>query len=246
MSQATPQTELLDYVAQCIEQLGSRAFFEPFFDMVHSVFGVDQFMVFFMGPTERMECLLSRDFADDALAERLGRAYTKGGYVADPNRASIEQLTPGETQAVHLRELAGKMADDYRERFFEQPGLTDKVSILTADEIGKYYINLYRSQGRCSFIDENLFTSSAQVHLIAALITQHYRLNQSLSSEGPLAILSDRERQICQGILRGKKMEAISAETGVATSSAITYKKRAYAKLGITSRAALFDLCGSH
>jgi DNA-binding CsgD family transcriptional regulator len=40
-----------------------------------------------------------------------------------------------------------------------------------------------------------------------------------------------------------KNPEAIAADIGVAASSAITYHKRAYEKLGITSRGALFALC---
>ncbi|WP_114327433.1 hypothetical protein [Candidatus Colwellia aromaticivorans] len=56
-------------------------------------------------------------------------------------------------------------------------------------------------------------------------ITQHYRLNQSLNNKGPLTFISERERQVCQGILRGEKMEAVSAEVGIATSSAILIKK---------------------
>lgn len=243
MPRSTFYQDLLGYSVRCVEHLGSRQFFEPFFEMVHDFFGADQCMVFFLGPSSRIECLLSRDFADDAVAEYLGNAYIKEGYIADPNLASIESLSVGDTKVVHLQDMVGEMADSYRDRFFNKPGLIDKVSILTSDCAGKYYINLYRGKGRSAFREQQLFTDSGQAHLFAALITQHYRLNQSLSDEGPLAFLSDRERQVCQGILRGKKMEAISAETGIATSSGITYKKRAYAKLGITSRAALFDLC---
>lgn len=243
MDRLTFYKELLDHTARCVNKLGSREFFDPLFEMIHELFGVDQFMVFFLNSSSRFECLLSRDFIDDAIAEALGKEYINEAYLSDPNLASIEGLSIGDTKVIHLRDMAGKMADSYRERFFDKPGLTDKVSVLTADSVGTYYINFYRGRDRIPFIEQQLFTDPAEARLFAALITQHYRMNQSLSDEGPLAFLSDRERQVCKGILRGKKMETISAETGIATSSAITYKKRAYAKLGITSRTSLFDLC---
>jgi len=37
--------------------------------------------------------------------------------------------------------------------------------------------------------------------------------------------------------------EAIAGEMGVAPSSGVTFRRRAYAKLGISSRGALFQLC---
>ena len=55
--------------------------------------------------------------------------------------------------------------------------------------------------------------------------------------------LSKREAQVCSGILCGFSLEAISIEYGFALSTAATFRKRAYAKLGITSQrelAALF------
>lgn len=235
--------DLLDYTASCLEHSGSREFFEPFFDMIYHLFEVDQCIVFFLDASSRIECLLSRNFTDDIVASSLANAYLDDGHNSDPNLSTLNALSIGETKVTHLRDLQDGMVGSYRERFFNEPHLIDKVSILTADQSGKYYINLYRSKGRCSFIEQEMFDDPAEARLLAAIITQHYRLNQPLSDQGPLAFLSERERQVCQGILRGKKMEAVSAEVGIATSSAITYKKRAYAKLGINSRTSLFSLC---
>lgn len=235
--------DLLDYTTRCIEHSGSREFFDPFFKMIQNLFGVDQCMVFFLDSSSRIKCLLSRNFMDDIVAKSLASAYVDNGYHSDPNISTLSTLSLGETKVIHLKDMEGEIADSYRERFFNEPNLVDKVSILKADSSGKYYINLYRRKGRCSFIDQQLFADRGEARLLASIIAQHYRLNQSLRDEGPLAILSERERRVCQGILRGKKMEAVSAEVGIATSSAITYKKRAYAKLGITSRTSLFNLC---
>lgn len=79
--------------------------------------------------------------------------------------------------------------------------------------------------------------------MISVLIYKHFALNERLRLEGPLAFLSEREQQVCRAVLRGKKNEAIAAELDIAASSVITYRKRAYEKLGITSRAQLFALC---
>lgn len=57
-----------------------------------------------------------------------------------------------------------------------------------------------------------------------------------------LAPLSERERQICLYLLRGHTLKSAAAELGVALSSAETYRKRAYEKLGVPSRARLVAL----
>lgn len=55
--------------------------------------------------------------------------------------------------------------------------------------------------------------------------------------------LADRERQVCIRILQGYSSEAISLDLKVAISTIHTYRKRAYAKLGISSQNELFSLC---
>jgi DNA-binding CsgD family transcriptional regulator len=52
--------------------------------------------------------------------------------------------------------------------------------------------------------------------------------------------LSGRERQICARIAGGHSTTSIAAELGIATSTVMTLRKRAYAKLGIHDR---LDLC---
>ncbi|MFT6288453.1 MAG: DNA-binding CsgD family transcriptional regulator [Alcanivorax sp.] len=235
-------TETSTY-ARCVDCSGTRDFYEPFLDLIHDVYGVDQCMIFLLDAESRMECLLSRNFLNNVVAAPLARSYIEDKYNFDPNITSLRKLHVGETQTIHLSDTQHRMTEGYRNQFFEAPHLIDKVSILTTDDNGSYYINFYRSQERRTFVEDKLFTNPGDGRLIAALLTQHYRLNKSLSREGPLVFLSQRERQVCQGILQGEKMETISATMEIATSSVITYKKRAYAKLGINSRASLFALC---
>lgn len=54
--------------------------------------------------------------------------------------------------------------------------------------------------------------------------------------------LSVRERQICARIASGSSSTAIAAELGIATSTVMTLRKRAYAKLGIHGRLDLQQL----
>ena len=55
--------------------------------------------------------------------------------------------------------------------------------------------------------------------------------------------LTDREQDVCARIVAGYSSEAIALDLGLAASSVATYRKRAYAKLGICSQHDLFALC---
>lgn len=48
---------------------------------------------------------------------------------------------------------------------------------------------------------------------------------------------------MCLGVLAGRKAEVIAHELGVAPTSVVTYRRRAYDKLGIASRGELFAIC---
>ncbi|MBR9830288.1 MAG: LuxR family transcriptional regulator, partial [Oceanospirillales bacterium] len=150
---------------------------------------------------------------------------------------------PGNVEVVRFNSVSGNMGLHYRKEFFETPGFTDKISILRGTEQGNYYINLYRRDpGFDPRFDDVTFSRSVCA-LISILVSKHFELNQRLRLEGPLAFLSEREQQVCRAVLRGKKNEVIAAELDIAVSSIITYRKRAYEKLGISSRAQLFALC---
>lgn len=59
----------------------------------------------------------------------------------------------------------------------------------------------------------------------------------------PLAVLSERERQVCLGMLAGQKGEAIVEDMRISANGVVTYRQRAHQKLGMSSRGQLFSIC---
>ena len=56
------------------------------------------------------------------------------------------------------------------------------------------------------------------------------------------ATLTGREKEVCLRILSGFSSEAIAAELGISLHSTLTYRKRAYERLGISSQSELFAI----
>ncbi len=240
----TPGWTPSEYVLQVLEQLGTTGFYEAFLDWLQREFGTEQCMVFYSPDGQQVATLIYKDYAREASGKRLAEAYvSERHYLQDPNFQLLKTIAPGEIEIVRFNSVSGDMGLHYRKAFFETPGFSDKISILRGTAQGNYYINLYRrAPGFDARFDDQGFCRSAG-SLISILVSKHFELNESLRLEGPLAFLSEREQQVCQAVLRGKKNEAIAAELDVAVSSVITYRKRAYEKLGISSRAQLFALC---
>jgi DNA-binding CsgD family transcriptional regulator len=59
----------------------------------------------------------------------------------------------------------------------------------------------------------------------------------------PFDRLTAREREVCERIVLGYTSIGIGLDLDIALSSVLTYRKRAYAKLGIGTQNELFALC---
>lgn len=159
--------------------------------------------------------------------------------------------------------------EGYKARFFTDTGLVDKVSSLLQTRQYTIYCSFYRLKETGQFAQREFDELSRILPILTNLIFKHARLSGLKEKENQLdpiitqvplgrtsaasanlldaknAVfdqLTDRERQVCIRIIQGMTSEAISLDLKVAMSTIHTYRKRAYAKLGISSQNELFSL----
>jgi DNA-binding CsgD family transcriptional regulator len=222
-------------IDNCLARLGREDFVLAFLELARMT-GAGQVMVFSYGG-DAASCLVSRNFSHSALGEELAGRYLEGWFRQDPLWPEILALAPGEVRLRQVGRRSKAMSDDYRRIFFDAPGLAGKQAVLACGERCRLIVNLYRPAGGGTPGEPGLET------LLGRLACLHFDRVTAFAFPPPLAALSPREREVCLGILAGRKTEAIAGEMGVAPSSVVTFRRRAYAKLGITSRSALFQLC---
>ena len=230
-------------VSKCITTIGTRRFYDALFKLLQRVIVIDQCVVFQLDKKSVLTCLLCRNFRNEHIVRKAAKSYVEGGFKSDPNLKLFRAIIPGEVKSIYFDDLVSKMDPAYRDHYFGELGLVDKLSIITASKDYRYYINLYRGEGRDSFYQEQAFRHDGLDSVIASMIVRHYELNHSLREEGSLAFLTERERDVCKRILQAKKAEQIAHELEITVNTVVTYRKRAYVKLGINSRRALFALC---
>lgn len=201
------------------------------------------------GPTR---CLL--DVGNIPIGGYLGAAYSEHFHAADPNR---DAMLDGEAAAnpILLPAFAPSMySDGYRKLFFDNSGIVDKFAAAIWVDRACFYVNFYRIRSQGRFGVEEAARLKQVAPAVSAAVARHFqeesplerdpadKLKALIATAKPFTHLTGREREVCQRILSGLSSEAISAELDISLHSTLTYRKRAYQKLGISCQNELFGI----
>ncbi len=153
---------------------------------------------------------------------------------------------------VHRQTLTQIIDAELRRLYNDTLGVVDSIaiSIKTAHrEWVTAHLCRHREQG--PFAPEDIETILQLAPLIATSLSRHCRLEADGGSDYQTTVgdgidelcsqLTQRERQVILRILDGATVEQIADELGLKPTTVITYRSRAYDKLGIRSRRELFS-----
>lgn len=176
-------------------------------------------------------------------------------YAADPFLGS---LAPADvrTVSVHAVDADRLENDEYRERLFLADQLAGKLSLIVQVPEQALSLSIYRRVKHGAFADDDVARVSALGEVLSAALERHCALQQLGRGEpGELAAtfaelplekpLSEREAAVCAHIILGRSNYAIAADLDLSFHSVSTYRRRAYAKLGVRSQSELFALLWS-
>ena len=173
---------------------------------------------------------------DPALRRLLGQTIA-------PNHSAIVRQ--------HWKEIP---RGEYRTFCYEQPGMLERVSLCRPFAQGRLILSVYRRTESGRFLADQLGLIERTADVLAAAVLRHLSLARSQATlrPEPHAViaglrawperLSDRETQACAALLREPSVKDAIRATGLQSSTFITYRKRAFAKLGIGTRAELARL----
>lgn len=236
-------------LSACIASTGSAEFTAHFFSMITRLVSIEQCMIFTYHTDDHMSCVMAENVASPEVAKALANDYVSGEFKKDPNFATIKGALENDNNATHTLPADDQhMAGEYGDHFFKGPHLIDKVSLTAVSNGTCYYINLYRGKAKGKFADKEVSALNVIAPVITTLVLKHFSEEakpvqpETDSSNTILSNLSGRERQICEFILRGYTLKTLAAELGISETSAATYRKRAYQKLGIPSKGKLVAL----
>ncbi len=141
---------------------------------------------------------------------------------------------------------------EYRQVCYDLPQVAERLAILALYEGERWLsVNLYRGTEHGPFDDAAIAVVEAFAPLVVQAVRLHYAgrtLSEDLA-ELLLArllrrcpALTKRDRDVVRGLLSGQTTEGIAERMGIERSSAQTYLKRLYRKLGISGQRELLGL----
>lgn len=237
MTGTVSSDDLLEHVGRCLALHGEPGFVPAFLTLIETL-GADQVMVFAYD-ADHAACLMARNYRQAGLGQRLAGDYLDGWFRQDPLFAQVLAQQPGQVEVMRIDPQASPMSTAYRARFYEAPGLGGKLSVVATGSGLRLIINLYRQRL------QDWTPRDPILPILGRLALLHFARRDAGGVPDALMALSERERAVCLGVLEGKKAEVIAHDLGVAPTSVVTYRRRAYGKLGISSRAELFAICRS-
>jgi len=150
----------------------------------------------------------------------------------------------GALSHLHAREFA----PEHRRRIYDRHGLSERLTVACASGDTLLAANLYRRTGAQPFSDEECDILQHAGQLLLACVQRQLQLQASPSVAAVTAfeLLTRREREVCERLLRGWTHEGVAADLEISATTVKTYRDRAFEKLGIHHRSELFALVLRH
>jgi DNA-binding CsgD family transcriptional regulator len=163
----------------------------------------------------------------------------------DPVKDAVSML--GQADVVLMRLTPEDIPQDgFRDQFFYERRIVERLSLVQRTKAGWRCMNISRheAEGVCSDVQLSHFVTLAQ--LILPMMSRHWpRVPVAMPGRKSIPALEARfaerhpnltlrERQVCARGVIGMSVEGTALDLGVAASSVITYRKRAYARLQIS------------
>lgn len=201
-------------------------------------------------------CLVATGVESPNAAMQASRSYLREHWRSDP---ILKDRQLGNQRTIY-HTFSSEFADvRYRRDCFDIPKISDRLTLVFRENKTLLRMSFYRYRRRYSFgLAETdrlrnawrLFQESAKRHFLLSselgVDPATGRPSLRVMSERLQHMdrgLSEREIEVCSRILVGLTAEGISHELGIGLTSVITYRKRAYGKLGISSQSELFARC---
>lgn len=220
--------------ARLIEAVGTPEFGSALLGIAQSISTVDELFGYLVEDGGEPSVIVSSG-ALPGLETRVAE-YVHRFYRHDPAVLEIRQIPVGGSFVQRIG-LSSIMQHDYRRLCFDGPGFAEKLSFGWRGAGYLLVLSFYRRDAS----DETALQRLASLaNMTLAVMVRHHapigRENIVLVCERRIRRsfpdLSARETQVCARTIAGQTSGAIARELGTTTGTVLTYRRRAYQKLG--------------
>lgn len=237
-------------VASLIESVGREQFPGRLFRAAHESIGCAHISAFAFDPQGRPAVIFAENAGPSAVAREIGDRYVERYWRMDPISDAGRADRP--RFGLHMVEVTADDIPyaDYRRECYTAANLGARMSVCEARSYGMIRLNFYRAHDFLPMQKSAIFDA---VDLLMPLLWRHsldhfepLRRRGKPDFEARLAqvapSLSPREREVCALIAAGLNSEGIALRLGVSLNTVLTYRKRSYSRLQISSQNELLRL----
>jgi DNA-binding CsgD family transcriptional regulator len=241
--------------APVVAALGSASFAAELLASLGAIVPIDHLSLLRFFDRNRPPVLESAVFRGSRHVAEVQKAYLEGLFRSDPS-LRLAAAAPGVTL---LRVRRDAISDPrYRAAIFERAGILERLTVAAKSPGLLVTLNLYRREQSGAFSAAEVDAVEGLAQFLAALAVKHVGMLGTLLRsrdrrdriEALVARLqalderlTRRELEVLARILIGMTSEGIALDLRISANTVLTYRKRAYGRLGVSSQAELFSLC---
>ncbi len=239
-------------LAEVVLAIGTPKYYSVLYEQMCKAYRACQIVIqSYAGAGHEIQLLAAQSHDGDHCFGRIGDYVTRLHRV-DPFR---DELVPAAEQRMVIKAIdAEDMGrSEYQMRLFSQAQLRGKLSLIIRGPRGAVVMSVYRHVQSAPFSADDLSLMTETAPVLAASLERHCsfaqqsdwtleRLTEVFSGLDRPKRLSEREAAVCAHMLLGYSNLAMSLNLDLSIHSVSTYRRRAYAKLGVTSLSELFAL----
>lgn len=246
------QASLFEALPSVITSIGHSEFSIKLFDAIRTAVEAEYITVFVSDRQPRARILIAENEGSPGACRRSAIIYIEKYWDCDPaNKIVIDGL---DDQGIRpLRMTATDIVSAaYRSVCYHSLGLAKRFSLIQSRGEETIRVNLYfRSRTNLESGGFDQVTECAP--LLMAAIWRHYDCAVALDRSNVTSTfrrrlehvapsLSSRELEVCSLIASGMTSEGIAIKLGLGVNTVLTYRKRGYARLQISSQNELMRL----
>lgn len=254
----TPQPEDWADLTRLVDLLGTDRFERELYDFVSKHISLSVLFAIELRDDGHGGRVLVTEGADGDLTERarkISRDYAESDYATDEVFMRHSHGPPGAMEMVlqHATDRQGS----FRLKYFDDMDTTEEISSFSRQIGGTLYLGY--SSTVAGFSVKEIARIKKMSPLLTSLVARHTALvdaagvNLEVLRERRLdtlrrvlvqheAGLTTREADVCAAIVIGYRTDAIAVRLDISPNTVATHRKRAYAKLNISSQTELFGI----
>jgi DNA-binding CsgD family transcriptional regulator len=228
-----------------VNSIGTESYGDVCFAMLEKALSAEHWALFRFRSGSPLKCVATASKRDKAAAKENCDRFVGRCYRVDPSvKVASRRLSASTLTKIAIDDIEDRQ---YR-HCFELTHVQERVSLFSWSGCDLYQLSIFRGPRKASFTVPEMNHFAALARLILATAQRHEMLIdlqgsflRPLNIEGVERLLklrspelSTREREVCARAVAGKTIEGTSLELDIKRTSVITYRQRAYQKLGIS------------